>query len=215
MKCRAQSNGVSTCLLAVKTDQFKFWPFSVNLTINVNHTIWMVNRSDVNEKETPNCLKTGNARVAQISRVLGGFQIVPSLPTTLLCSVNRSFGKTIWKINTWTPGASKGRHSKLHKYQLCSLGKVCYKFENKFALSRYINIINMVKITIKSVWLRFNSQFHALQPKLFTASEQVEILLFCTQHFIGWRKRVGIYCFRSVLWLVKFVWVTPVTVVLL
>ena len=35
----------------------------------------------------------------------------------------------------------------------------------------------------KSVWLKFNSPVHAVQPKLFTASEQVEISLFCTRHF--------------------------------
>ena len=62
MKCREQNNEFLTCSLAVNTDRYKLCLFSANLT-NFNHAIWMVNRSDVNERETPNCVKTGNARV--------------------------------------------------------------------------------------------------------------------------------------------------------
>lgn len=36
----------------------------------------------------------------------------------------------------------------------------------------------------------------------------VEILLFCSRHFIGWRKNVEIYCFRFASWLVYFARVT-------
>ena len=36
----------------------------------------------------------------------------------------------------------------------------------------------------------------------------VEILLFCSRHFIGWRKNVEIYCFRFASWLVNFARVT-------
>ena len=54
MKCRVQNNEISTCSLSVKTDSILvlIWLFSANLT-NFNPAIWMVNRSDVNEKETP------------------------------------------------------------------------------------------------------------------------------------------------------------------
>ena len=36
----------------------------------------------------------------------------------------------------------------------------------------------------------------------------VEIFLFCSRHFIGWRKNVEIYCFRFASWLINFAWVT-------
>ena len=67
IKCRVQNNEISPCSIAVKTDRYKFWLFSANLT-NLNHTICMVNRSNVSERKTPNCVKTGNARVARMSR---------------------------------------------------------------------------------------------------------------------------------------------------
>ena len=57
--------------------------------------------------------------------------------------------------------------------------------------------LKSLKFTIKSVWLKLNSQVHAVKPNLFTASGQVEISLFCTPLFIGCRKNVGIYCFRT------------------
>ena len=67
MKCWVQNNENSTCSLAMKTDQYKFWLFSADVT-NFNHMIWMVNISNVNERATPNCVKAGNARVARMSR---------------------------------------------------------------------------------------------------------------------------------------------------
>ena len=32
--------------------------------------------------------------------------------------------------------------------------------------------------------------------------------VFCSRHFIGWRKNVEIYCFRFASWLINFAWVT-------
>ena len=59
----------------------------------------MENNSDVDERETANCVQTGNARVERQIKVRGGFQISCSLATnsSLLYRFNRSFGKTIWK----------------------------------------------------------------------------------------------------------------------
>ena len=70
-------------------------------------------------------------------KVLGRFQIISSLATSLFYAFNRSFDRTIWKKNTCMPDAreadaNKGRLSKLHNYQFSSLGKVCYRFENIF-----------------------------------------------------------------------------------
>ena len=39
----------------------------------------------------------------------------------------------------------------------------------------------------------------------------IKISLFCFWQLIGWRKHVLIYCFRSAVWLVNFVWLTLVT----
>lgn len=32
--------------------------------------------------------------------------------------------------------------------------------------------------------------------------------VFCSRHFIGWRKNIEIYCFRFASWLINFAWVT-------
>ena len=84
----------------------------------------MVNRRDVDERETPNSVKTENAKLPRMSQPAN--KGASRISTSLHYSFNRSFGKTIWKINTCTLDASEGRLSKLHQYQLCSLGKVRY-----------------------------------------------------------------------------------------
>ena len=71
--------------------------FSVKLT-KFNHTIWMVNRSEFIERETPNSVKTENARVARMSRkVLGGVRIISSLATSLVSTSTGALVKPIGK----------------------------------------------------------------------------------------------------------------------
>lgn len=51
-------------------------------------------------------------------------------------------------------------------------------------------------------------QGHLYWSVLRAGKYWVEILLFCSRHFIGWRKNVEIYCFRFASWLVYFARVT-------
>ena len=95
-------------------------------------------------------------------KVLGGFQIMSSLATSLLYSFNRSYGKTFWKINTSTPDASEGRPSNLHKYQLCSLGKLRYRWkQRKHGL--LAAVINYCKIMLR--WSLISIVFWVNAPR--------------------------------------------------
>ncbi|KAL9963128.1 hypothetical protein ACROYT_G032303, partial [Oculina patagonica] len=113
MKCRVQNNEISTCFVRHEnTSMLKFGCIALDFQLtsiasllslsSCDSTSCKVNISDDSEREVRNCVKTGKATaVPYVSRRKSAWRSsLGTISNNFLYGINRSFGSTIWKINT-------------------------------------------------------------------------------------------------------------------